>query len=164
MAEGKTPLELREELMRLYAGELRHTDLRVIPLSLVQERVFVGGAVLAPGQMSLVGQMTALHAILRAGGFDMRSASVKNVVIIRHKDGLRYGGALDLSGALEGEEAKPFYLEPYDIVWVPRTTIFKVNQWIDQYINKIVPQTGFQYATRRGRSTIGIDTSPYNVR
>ena len=75
--------------------------------------------------------------------------------------GQRYGCALDFRDALKGKEAKPFYLEPYDIVWVPRTTISKVNQWIDQYINKIVPQTGFLYRYSWGRSTVGMETDAY---
>jgi len=89
----------------------------------------------------------------------MLTAEVRNVVIIRHKDGRRYGGALDLEDALEGKEVKPFFLEPYDIVYVPQTTIAKVNQWIDQHINKLVPQTGLVYTVPVGTGTVTIDTS-----
>ncbi|MCP4630747.1 MAG: hypothetical protein GY850_45635, partial [bacterium] len=121
MAQGKTPTELREELIRLYAEELTHPELMVITRSLVQERVFVGGEVKEPGTLDLAGQMTALQAVMRSGSFDMRSAEVKNVVVIRHKDGQRYGCVLDFSEALDGKAEQPFYLEPYDIVWVPRT-------------------------------------------
>lgn len=163
MAQGKTPNELREELMQLYAKEMKHPDLVVISRTLVQDQVFVGGEVKEPASLNLAGQMTALQAIMRAGGFDMRSAEVKNVVVIRHKDGQRYGCALDFSDVLKGKEGRPFYLEPYDIVWVPRTRIARINQWIDQYINKIVPQTGFFYSYTSGNKTIGIDTNPYNV-
>jgi len=42
---------------------------------------------------------------------------------------------------------------------VPRTTIAKVDQWVDQHINKLVPQTGFTYSVPVGTGTIGIDTS-----
>lgn len=163
MAQGKTPTELREELIRLYSKEMKHPDLQVITRTLVQEQVFVGGEVKSPAALNLLGQMTALQAIMRAGGFDMRSAEVENVVIIRHKDGQRYGCALDFGDVLKGKEGQPFYLEPYDIVWVPRTRIAKINQWIDQYVNKIVPQTGFFYSYTSGNKTIGIDTNPYNV-
>jgi protein involved in polysaccharide export with SLBB domain len=164
MAQGKTPSELREELTRLYSEVLKNPKLMVITRSLAQDRVYVGGEVKEPATLDLSAHMTALEAIMRAGGFDMRSAKVKNVIIVRHKDGQRYGCALDFRDALDGKEAQPFYLEPYDIVWVPRTTIFKANQWIDQYINKMVPQTGFFYSYVTGGQTIGIDTDAYNVR
>ena len=96
---------------------------------------------------------------MHAGGFDMRSANVKNVIIIRHKNGQRYGCTIDCRCALKGVAERPLlYLEPYDIVYVPRTTIVKVNQWIDQYINKIVPETGFMYQYHWGKQTIGILT------
>jgi protein involved in polysaccharide export with SLBB domain len=163
MAQGKTPTELREELMQLYSKEMKHPDLVVITRTLVQEQVYVGGEVKSPATINLLGQMTALQAIMRAGGFDMRSAEVKNVVVIRHRDGQRYGCALDFGDVLGGDEGQPFYLEPYDIVWVPRTRIARINQWIDQYINKIVPQTGFFYTYTSGNKTIGIRTDPYNV-
>ena len=50
-------------------------------------------------------------------------------------------------------------LEPEDIVFVPRTTIVRVGQWVDQHINKVVPRTGFRYAVPVGSGTVGIDTA-----
>ena len=116
-----------------------------------------------PGIIDMPGRLTALAAIMQAGGFDTSRAKVKNVIVIRHKDGQRYGCALDFRDTLKGKEVKPFYLEPLDIVWVPETTIVKINRWIDQYINKIVPQTGFLYRHSTGHHTIGIETDAYNV-
>jgi polysaccharide export outer membrane protein len=164
MVQGKTPAEVREELMRLYSEPLKHPEIVVIARSLYHQRIYVGGEVKEPGTIDLPGQLTALEAIMQAGGFDLQKAEVKNVIVIRHKDGKRYGCSLDFRDALKGREATPFYLQPYDIVWVPRTNITKVNQWIDQYINKIVPQTGFLYRNTVGHHTIGIETDPYNVR
>ena len=159
VADGKTPEALREELMTLCKPHLQHPELAVITRKLYQARVYVGGEVKTPGQIDMPGRMTPLQAIMQAGGFDMRSANVKNVIIVRHKNGQRYGCALDCRKALEGQEEGPlFYLEPYDIVYVPRTTITKVNQWIDQYINKVVPETGFMYQYHLGKQTLGIIT------
>jgi hypothetical protein len=94
---------------------------------------------------------------MEAGGFDKWRAEIKNVVIIRHRDNQRYGCALDFSGELEGKATQPFYLEPLDIVYVPRTTITAVNLWIDQYINQIVPKVGFTYLAPLGSgATIGM--------
>jgi protein involved in polysaccharide export with SLBB domain len=156
---GKTPAELRQELMMLYKPELKRTEIAVIVRSFYDRRVFVGGEVKTPGLIPMPGPLTALEAIMQAGGFDPRTARVSNVVIIRDKDGKRYGGTLDFGKTLNGKEIQPFYLEPNDIVYVPRTTIVKVNQWIDQYINKIVPRTGLTVSYPLGAGTIGIDTS-----
>jgi polysaccharide export outer membrane protein len=157
MAQGKAPIELQEEISKLYASQLRRPEATVIVRSLANRRVYVGGFVRSPGLIEMKTRMTALEAIMQAGGFDMWRAEVKNVVIIRHKDNQRYGCALDFSGELEGKATQPFYLEPMDIVYVPRTTITKVNLWIDQYINQIIPRVGFTYLDPLGSgATIGI--------
>ncbi len=154
--QGKTPVEVREELVRFYTPQLKRPEVSVIVRSMANRRVYVGGHVNRPGLVDMPTRLTALEAILNAGGFDVRTAEVGNVVIIRHKDGKRYGCALDLRGALEGKEVQPFFLEPQDIVYVPRTKITQVNLWIDQYINRMIPRIGFTFKTPVGESTIGI--------
>ncbi len=157
MAEGKAPLELQNEISKLYAAQLRRPEATVIVRSLANRRVYVGGFVNKPGLIEMKTRMTALEAIMEAGGFDKWRAEVSNVVIIRHKDNQRYGCALDFSGELQGKAIQPFYLEPMDIVYVPRTTITAVNLWIDQYINQIVPKVGFTYLAPLGSgATIGL--------
>jgi protein involved in polysaccharide export with SLBB domain len=160
MAQGKAPMELQEEISKLYTSQLRRPETTVVVRSLANRRVYVGGFVRTPGLIEMRTRMTALEAIMQAGGFDMWRAEIKNVVIIRHKDNQRYGCALDFSGELEGKATQPFYLEPLDIVYVPRTTISRVNLWIDQYINQILPKTGFTYLAPLGSgATIGIQPS-----
>ena len=154
--QQKTPAEVRRELLELYAPHVEQMEVAVIVRSFWNRRVFVGGQVIMPGIIEMPGEMTVLEAIIQAGGFDMREAEVKNVVVIRHRDGQRYGHAVDLRTAVAGERTEPFLLEPQDIVYVPRTQIAKVNQWIDQHINKIIPDTGMFFRTTRGRTTIGM--------
>lgn len=158
--KGKTPAELREDLVKAYTGQLRVPEVAVIVRSLSTRRVYVGGDVLRPGIIDMPRPITALEAIMQVGGFDYRRAEVSNVVIIRHKDGKRYGCALDFTGALSGKEFQPFFLEPQDIVYVPRNKISQVGLWIDQYINQIIPRVGFTYtAPLAGGATIGIAPS-----
>jgi protein involved in polysaccharide export with SLBB domain len=157
MAQGKTPAELQEELTKLYGSQLRRPEATVIVRSLANQRVYVGGFVKNPGLIEMKTRMTALEAIIQAGGFDMWRAEITSVVIIRHKDNQRYGCALDFSGELQGKATQPFYLEPLDIVYVPRTTISAVNLWIDQHINQLVPKIGFTYLAPLGSgATIGL--------
>jgi len=154
-----TPAELRNQLLKLYASHLKDPEVAVIVRSLLNRRVFVGGQVMTPSIVEMPGKLTVLEAVMQAGGFDMREAEVRNVVVIRHKEGQRYGYSLNLKPALTGGESQPFFLEPQDIVYVPRTGIAKVGQWVDQHINKLIPRTGFTYSRTVGKSTIGIDTS-----
>lgn len=155
MAQGKSPAELRDELLTLFTSHLKVPDITVIVKSFYDRRVFVGGQVMRSGIVQMPGKMTLLEAIMEAGGFNLREAEVKNVVVIRHKAGQRYGYKLDLKASLAGKKTKPFFLEPKDIIYVPRTKIAVLDQWIDQHINKLIPQTGFVYTTEMGDGRAG---------
>lgn len=159
-AEGLAPAELREELMRLYAPHVQEKlDVAVIVRSFRNQRVFVGGQVMTPGIVEMPGRLTVLDAVMEAGGFDMREAEPKNVIVIRHKDGQRYGYSVNLNPILEGGETEPFLLAAQDIVYVPRTEIAKAGQWVDQHINSLIPKTGFIFSRATGGNTITLDTS-----
>ena len=155
-AQGLTPSELQDQLVKLYKPHLVAPEIAVIPRSLRDSRVFVGGQVMTPGIVQMPAKMSLLEAIMQAGGFDMEQAEVRNVVVIRHRDGRRYGYSVDLKPALEGDETYAFFLEPEDIVYVPRTRIAKVGQWVDQHINRIIPDTGFFVYSRSGNTTVGM--------
>ncbi len=155
-AEGKSPIELRKELLELYTPHLKTPEITVVIRSFYERRVYVGGQVMAPGIVQMPGKMTLLEAIMQAGGFNVREAEVRNVVVIRHINGQRYGQSIDLKPALKGNKVQPFYLEPMDIVYVPQTTIARVDQWVDQHINKIIPDTGFHISRVRGDTIVGI--------
>ena len=87
---GLSPAEITENLRTLYQPHLLNPKIAVVVRSFRNNRVYVGGEVRTPGSFELTTAMTPLEAIIQAGGFDMRSAKVKNVVLIRHADGKRY--------------------------------------------------------------------------
>ncbi len=137
MAQGKTPAELKEELEKLYAAQLKHPELAVV---VRYSPVYVTGEVEAPGQMiEYYSRLTALEAIMHAGGFNIELAKPENVVVIRHTQGKRYSYKLDLEKSLKKKSSTPFYLQPRDIVFVPRTTIVNVDVWVDQHIRRLIP-------------------------
>jgi protein involved in polysaccharide export with SLBB domain len=154
--EKKSPTELQEELIKLYTPLLKTPEITVIVRSFYERHVFVGGQVMAPGIVEMPGTMTLLEAIMQAGGFNPKEAEVRNVIIIRHINGQRYGQSINLKPALTGDKVQPFYLAPKDIIYVPQTTIAKVDQWVDQHINKIIPDTGFNFRRTMGNTTIGM--------
>ena len=156
---GKTPGELRKELLGLYAPHLKNPEVAVIMRTLRNRRVFVGGQVVTPGVIEMPGKTDVLEAVMQAGGFILPLAEVKNVIVIRHKDEQRYAYSVNLAPALKGKASKPFFLRPQDIVYVPRTKITKVGQWVDQHINSLMPETGFFFRRSYGRTTVG--TSAY---
>ena len=140
--QGKTIAGLEEHLIELYTVHLKNPEVAVIPRSLYSNRVYVEGEVTAPGFISMPGRLTAMEAVIQAGGLDLRTAKLKNVLVIRHKNGERSVFELNLKRALQDKDVQPFYLEQFDIVYVPRTRIANVNQWVDQYINNLIPRVG----------------------
>ena len=90
-AAGKTPVELRDELMQLFAQHLKYPQLAIFVRTLMDNRVYVGGEVTKPGLLEMPGRLTALEAIMMAGGFKMESAGVNNIVVIRQYEG-KYQG------------------------------------------------------------------------
>lgn len=139
-AEGLAPDELRNLLLEQYEDKLIDPEISVVVNALDSHRVYVGGEVISPGLVMIQGELTALGAIMQAGGPRKTSAKLNSVVIVRQSGGRQYGTTIDLREALKSSESDPFMLAPGDIVYVPRTAIDRVDQWVDQYINQIIPR------------------------
>ncbi|MDZ4861043.1 MAG: SLBB domain-containing protein [Candidatus Hydrogenedentes bacterium] len=132
---------MRTELLTIYQDKLIEPEIAVVVNSLDSHRVYIGGEVMQPGLVMINGRLSALEAIMQAGGFKKQSAKMASVVVIRQREGKQYAQSIDLRSAIESPESKPFLLEPYDIVFVPRSNIDQIDQWVDQYINQIVPRS-----------------------
>ncbi len=141
-AAGLTPEQLDEKLTQLYETKLKQPEISVIVRSLASRVVYISGEVFTPGEMELKNKTTALSAIMAAGGFNKSTAELSNVIIIRHLNGKRYAAAINLHDALTKPETEPFYLTSLDIVYVPRTRIVDLNDWVDQHIAKMIPSLG----------------------
>jgi len=64
------------------------------------------------------------------------------VVIIRYQGTnkpLFFVLDLEKSLSLSTTEPNDILLKPFDIVFVPKSTIAKVNQFVEQYIDKLIP-------------------------
>lgn len=113
---GLSPEEAEELLVEKYAGELQIQEISVVVTSLAP--VYVSGSVLRPGPVPSARSLTALEAIMEAGGFSPL-ANVRRVTVIRYVGGQSRSFNLDFKGTLQGQRSVPFYLEPGDIVNVP---------------------------------------------
>ena len=142
-AFGKTAQELQAELLGKYAPQLQVKEVSVVIAS--PAPIFVSGAVGGGGQINMERPITVMEAVMSAGGFDEKEAKLENVLVIRHRQGKWQGYAVDVTPILAGQKEDVFYLEPMDIVYVPRTTIVKVNQWIDQHISRMLPSLPLRF-------------------
>ncbi len=120
---GKTPDQLRVELIEAYASQLRHPELTITVKESLERRVYVGGEVHNPSYVPLTSQMTVLEAIMAAGGFDTVKADLDHVTIVRYTDGKQQAVKINLSKIMQGEVLDVYYLQPRDIIYVPNKTI-----------------------------------------
>jgi polysaccharide biosynthesis/export protein len=120
-AAGKTPLELQAELTKIYKLQTQDDSVTVKLISAVAS-VYVSGAVFRPGKVVMERPLTALEAVMEAGGFDPTRAKLSQASVLRIENGRQKAYHINLEKVLEGEEETPFYLRPFDIVHVPSKT------------------------------------------
>lgn len=158
---GMSPEELQNHLIQQYENQLKNPEISVIVRTFYSRRVYVGGEVRTPGFVEMPGQLTILEAIMATGGFIAESSTISKVMVIRQDDGQQRRYTVDVSKAFENAESMPFYLEPFDVVYVPQSGIAKVNQWVEQHINNVVPQFGLVFTRPVGEGNLGIGSYRY---
>jgi len=105
------------------------------------KKIFVLGEVLRPGVYPFEGRVTVLDAISKASGYKEDTAALKSVMLIRKgyvakPEVLR----LNIYNVIsKGDLKDNIYLEPQDIIFVPKTFIANVNTFIDQFFTKTDP-------------------------
>ena len=145
---GKTVEQLTTELTAAYTGKLTKIDHSVNLDTSVQatqldspRRIFVLGEVQMPGAFPYNGEeITIPKALAAAHGFDKSSAALKAMLLVRwlpKENGYR-GWKIDAEPEFWGSPSQVF-LQPGDVLYVPNTTIDKVDIWIDKYIRQLIP-------------------------
>jgi len=117
-AVGLTPDDLQKKLIDLYAPQISSKEITV-SLQSSTYPVFVNGEVGHPGKVQADHPMTALEAVMEAGGFNPDTANMKAVKVNRIENGKYKSYQLNLKDILDGKTSAPFYLKPNDIVYVP---------------------------------------------
>lgn len=149
MVVGLTPSQLTNRLTKEYASELKKPEIVVIVRSFGAHKIYVDGEVAKPGMFSLIGYMTVLHSISQAGGMKDTARRAEVIVIRRGADNKPLVIPVNLNKAIDGTDmGQDIVLRPFDIVYVPKSTIANVDVWVDQYVRKILPisiSTGLGY-------------------
>jgi protein involved in polysaccharide export with SLBB domain len=123
---------------------LRAGDILYVPKANIS--VYVGGEVAHPGLLPLNGELTVMAAVFQAGGLK-DTAKGDTVMLVRNNgDGTPTVMKLRLNDAVRGKPVT--VLQPFDVVYVPRSAISRIDRFIDQYIRQVIPinvTTGFSY-------------------
>lgn len=158
-AEGMTPKELEDIIRAHYAQILVEPTVSVIVENSTSEQVFVFGEVRRAGAIAYGSSLTVLEAIAGAGGVNT-DAKRNSVVLIRRKPDGEFGGTkLDLDDILDNRAANVALL-PRDVIYVPMSSVGKVDLFVTQIFQKISPAlyfyiTGSEIFDPKGRFYIG---------
>jgi polysaccharide export outer membrane protein len=123
---GKTVREVRANIEQRLKEFVVHPDVTVVLAQSTSRRFYVLGEVRGPGSYSLIGQVSALHAIAGAGG----------VTQFANKDGIRLvrpgtpgaAYAVDFEKISQyGDAQTNFQLEPGDVIYVPPNAFAQVG-------------------------------------
>ncbi len=137
-AAGLTPAELDKIITERYGEELERPEVAVIVRTFGGQKVYVGGEVKSPRTLTLTGDLTVMQSIIDAGGLTKSAKKTEIIVVRRGSDYKPVPYKINLEKLLAGQE-KDIRLQPFDIVYVPKSTISNVNEWIDKYIRLMIP-------------------------
>jgi protein involved in polysaccharide export with SLBB domain len=136
MAAGLTASELTDLLKEKYSAEIVDPNITVLVRTYTNNKVFVDGEVSKPQMLSLdKGSITVSQSIAMAGG--LRDTARRNEVrVVRRKaDKKPLVIPVNLNQVWNGTNiSQDIVLQPYDIVYVPKSSIANVNLWANQYI------------------------------
>ena len=118
-AAGKSMTGFQEQLASLYQPHLQDSNV-IVSRENAAAGVYVSGEVLRPGKILLDRPMTALEAVMEAGGFT-KMANPKQVFVVRNQGGKNQRYVLNMNDALSGIESRPFYMRSYDVIYVKQS-------------------------------------------
>lgn len=142
-AAGLTPMQLWYYLTKKYQKLVDREDITVTLKSFSEAgkgmAVYVGGEVLLPKMLQMSPGMTVVQALYEAGGL-RDSANTGSVLVLRHLYSQQHQVLqVNVDSVLDGTSTD-IALQDRDVIYVPKTFIAKADQWVDQYLNRIVPR------------------------
>lgn len=139
MAADRTIAELEADASAAYAGQLRRPVVEVTLKTAGPLKVWVDGEVRTPGVYDMAGDIDAYQAVIQAGGFLPTARQGEAALIRRGPGGVRMMRAVDL----RPRRGEVVALRRGDIVYVPRTTLAEVANFVTQFRNAL--PIGFSY-------------------
>jgi protein involved in polysaccharide export with SLBB domain len=138
-AAGRTPEELGKEIAAKSSTRLRDPQVIVTVTQFAPRKIYVGGQVKTPGIVTFQGEISPIQAIFDRGGF-ADDAQRDSVILIRNAGGPEpIIGRLNVNQGLEDGMPEKITLLTNDVLYVPMSGIGRVDLWVKQHLNDIMP-------------------------
>jgi len=118
MAEGRTAVELAEQIQQKLTAFIKEPQVSVIVLQINAPKFYVIGNVVRPGTYPLRGETSVLQALSLAGGFT-QFASLKNIKLIRSIAGRQEVRRINYNKLIDDGGEGNYFLGSGDTIVVP---------------------------------------------
>lgn len=137
---GQTPSEIDSMVTRAYERLITDPEVTITVRNFAGLSVYVFGEVRNNGILEFQPNMTVLQALAMAGGPE-RGAQLNSVVLLRRLETDRPEAIrLDVGRkAIANGNGYDLYLQPKDILFVPRTAIASTVDFLDQVYDGLLP-------------------------
>jgi polysaccharide export outer membrane protein len=149
---GMTPSQLDSLITVTYADIIRSPDVTVFIRSFGSYQAYILGQVNTPGGYPVERNFTLVQALAVAGGAT-NGANLSSIMILRQdQDNDISALKIDITDYLKGEPLEihikdkhvtlpldDFFLQPHDIVYVPRTWIANTSEFLTQVYAGLIP-------------------------
>ncbi|HQN18414.1 MAG TPA: polysaccharide biosynthesis/export family protein [Syntrophobacteraceae bacterium] len=140
---NKTVDEVREMISEAYNDDFNNLQISVLLESIAGNQAFVFGEVPKPGTVQMAKPMTVLQVIASVGG-TLPTGSQEHVKILywndRNEPVVRTVNLVNILNRLELEG--DMIVPSNSVLFVPKTTIAKMDQFVDQYIKQLFLSQG----------------------
>ncbi len=139
-AAGLTLTELKSRVETRYKEINSSLSVSLLLEEMRSNVAYIMGEVKNPG-MYLMERPVSITQLLAEAGGELYTAELSTIIVIsRRRDGRPMGRLVNLDRAIgEANIGNDILLRQYDVVYVPRTAITKADIFIEQYINRLIP-------------------------
>jgi polysaccharide export outer membrane protein len=137
IAAGLTPMELQKNIITLLSADYKLPRVVVSVVECAGNVVHVLGRVERPGSYPAGPFVTVMQAVTAAGGLSTDAA--RNSVLLFHRDGAHTVSVsrIQLDRLLKGDDLADAVVGRFDIVFVPRSTIGRIDVFAQQFLQPI---------------------------
>lgn len=137
-AANRTIDELQTMLNEAYRQQFNNLEISILLEGIAGNRVFIFGEVPKPGPFLMSKPMTVLQIVASAGG-TLPTGSQEHVKVLywneRNEPVIRTVNLINIMNCLQLEE--DMIVPPNSVIFIPKTTIAKLDQFVDQYIKQL---------------------------
>jgi protein involved in polysaccharide export with SLBB domain len=140
VAVGKTVGELKSAIEEEMVGFLREPAASVVIETVAKKPIFVIGEVERPGTVDTPWTLNISMVLAEAGG--LKSSGKPSSVMVVRSFGLEEPMAfrVDVSKVLSGRDlSQDVQLQAYDVVYVPKSIIGQIDEFVDLFFDQIAP-------------------------